>query len=43
MERLRQSLADAARDDRKKSVEMVRALRSIMVEKRERDENRKRD
>ena len=35
MERLCQSLADAARDDTKKKVETARALRAPMVGKRE--------
>jgi hypothetical protein len=36
MERLRQSLADAARDEAKKRVEMARALGETMVGKRKR-------
>ena len=37
MERLRQSLADAARDDTKKNEEAARALRTRMVEERGRE------
>lgn len=34
MERLRQSLADAARDETKKKVEKAKALREVMVRKK---------